>query len=165
MQGDVVLARGGQKDPTDEDARGSRRKITLCPPSRVLTPRIRPRSLTLSQPPRRSGQSLLSPGPLDGGSHCPPFFSSFSRPARGASRRKSRPSPPSHRIGSGGTVPAAQHEHQSRACGPAPIRARAPHPTSPGPSVCACVQVKLRGRGRERGLEEIGILTGARALT
>ncbi|XP_040100250.1 proline-rich protein HaeIII subfamily 1-like [Oryx dammah] len=114
MRGDGVLARGGQKDPTDEDARGSRKKSYFVPALKGADPRIRPA--------RRLPQEI------------PPL------------------PPPSHRIGSGGTVPAAQPGCQSEpaapprsARGPAPIHAR-PRPTSPGPSVRACVQVKPWGR-------------------
>ena len=51
MRGDGVLARGGQKDPTDEGARGSRKKSYFVPALKSADPQIRPRRLTVPSRP------------------------------------------------------------------------------------------------------------------
>lgn len=95
MQGDVVLARGGQKDPTDEDARGSRKKSYFVPALKGADPQIRPRSLTFpSRPAGGPAGPARSLAPWTAAPTAPPpLFLLLFQGRLGASRRKSRPSP------------------------------------------------------------------------
>lgn len=131
MQGDVVLARGGQKDPTDEDARGSRKKSYFVPALKGADPQIRPRSLTFpSRPAGGPAGPARSLAPWTAAPTAPPPFSPpFPRPARRLPQEIPPLPPPSHRIGSGGTVPAAQLGCQSEpAAPPRSVRGPAPPP-------------------------------------
>lgn len=94
MQGDGVLARGGQKDPTDEDARGSRKKSYFVPALKGADPQIRPRSLTFpSRPAGGPAGPARSLAPWTVAPTAPPLFLLLFQGRLGASRRKSRPSP------------------------------------------------------------------------
>ena len=95
MRGDGVLARGGQKDPTDEGARGSRKKSYFVPALKSADPQIRPRSLTFpSRPAGGPAGPARSLAPWTAAPTAPPTpFLLLFQGRLGASRRKSRPSP------------------------------------------------------------------------
>lgn len=134
------------------------RKVSLCPPSRVLTPSSGPTVSPLAAAPPRVRLALL--GPWQSGGWLPPsplpLFSSFSSFSKaGSAPPAGNPAPP----------PSLPPDRERRdrpgravglsvsACGPAPTRAR-PRPYRARPDlgrcpVSACAQVKLRGFGRE----------------
>ena len=134
------------------------RKVTLCPPSGVLTPRSGPTVSPFPAAPPGVRPVLLGPWPPGRWLPLPPtstLFSSFSK--AGSAPPAGNPAPPP-------SLPPDRERRDRpgraarlsvRACGPAPIHAgprpdpREAPPTSPGPSVRACAQVKRWGRGLE----------------
>ena len=94
MRGDGVLARGGQKDPTDEGARGSRKKSYFVPALKSADPQIRPRSLTFpSRPAGGPAGPARSLAPWTAAPTAPPTpFSSISK--AGSAPPAGNPAPP-----------------------------------------------------------------------
>ena len=141
MQGDGVLARGGQKDPTDEDARGSRKKSYFVPALKGADPQIRPRSLTFpSRPAGGPAGPARSLAPWTVAPTAPPpFFSSFSKAGSAPPAGNPAPPPSLPPDRERRDCPGSAAELSVRACGPAPIRAgprpdpRGAPPHLPGP--------------------------------
>lgn len=155
MRGDGVLARGGRKDPTDEGARGSRKKSYFVPALRGADPQIRPHSLTFpSRPAGGPAGPARSLAPWTVAPTVPPFtpFLLLFQGRLGASRRKSRPSPlpPAGSGAEGPSRPRSQAVSQS-------LRPR-PDPREAPPHLLGPERPRMRpgeavGAGRGRGLE------------
>ena len=97
MRGDGVLERGGQKDPTDEGARGSRKKSYFVPALKSADPQIRPRSLTFpSRPAGGPAGPARSLAPWTAAPTAPPTWLRISNEETGG-----LPSMGSQRVGQG----------------------------------------------------------------
>lgn len=163
MRGDGVLARGGQKDPTDEGARGSRKKSYFVPALKSADPQIRPRSLTFpSRPAGGPAGPARSLAPWTAAPTAPPTpFLLLFQGRLGASRRKSRPSPlpPTGSGAEGPSRPRSRAVNQRlrprpdpRGAPPRSARGPAP-PPPPGLERPRMRPGEAMGAGRGRGLE------------